>query len=224
LASGLVVFGLLLAIYGWQGTLIQMSWFFTKAAFLTIGGAYAVLPYVYQGGVEQFGWLTGPQMIDGLALGETTPGPLIMVVTYVGFIGGWTKQIFGQDLLGLSGIAGALVATFFTFLPSFMFILIGGPAVEASRHDIKLAGPLTAITAAVVGVILNLAVFFAWHVLWPQASSAAPFAGRFEWFAVIVGIAAFLAMWRYKIDIMKVIGACAALGLVWQFAAKPLGL
>jgi len=216
LALGLAVFGLLLAIYGWQGTLTQMSWFFTKAAFLTIGGAYAVLPYVYQGGVEQFGWLTGSQMIDGLALGETTPGPLIMVVTYVGFIGGWTKQVFGPDLLGLSGIAGALVATFFTFLPSFMFILIGGPAVEASRHDIKLAGPLTAITAAVVGVILNLAVFFAWHVLWPQANQAAPFAGRFEWFAVVVGFAAFLALWKYKIDIMKVIGACAVLGLAYR--------
>jgi chromate transporter len=145
-----------------------------------------------------------------------------MVVTYVGFIGGWTKQVFGPDLTALGGIAGALVATFFTFLPSFMFILIGGPAVEASRHDIKLAAPLTAITAAVVGVIINLAVFFAWHVLWPQASSAAPFTGRFEWFAVIVGIAAFLALWRFKIDIMKVIGACAVAGLVWQFALKAL--
>jgi chromate transporter len=224
LALGIAVFAVLLAAYGWQGTLTQMGWFFTKAAFLTIGGAYAVLPYVYQGGVEHYGWLTGPQMIDGLALGETTPGPLIMVVTYVGFIGGWTKQVFGADLLALGGIAGALVATFFTFLPSFLFILVGGPAVEASRHDIKLAAPLTAITAAVVGVIINLAVFFAWHVLWPQASAAAPFAGRFEWFAVIVGIAAFLALWRYKVDIMKVIGACAAAGMVWQFAAKPLGL
>lgn len=224
IALGLAVFGWLFAVYGWQGTLTQMGWFFTKAAFLTIGGAYAVLPYVYQGGVEHYGWLTGPQMIDGLALGETTPGPLIMVVTYVGFIGGWTKQVFGADWLGVSGIAGALVATFFTFLPSFLFILIGGPAVEASRHDIKLAAPLTAITAAVVGVIINLAVFFAWHVLWPQASQAAPFAGRFEWFAVIVGIAAFLALWRFKVDIMKVIGACAAAGLVWQFMLKPLGI
>jgi chromate transporter len=207
---------------GLQGTLAQMGWFFTKAAFLTIGGAYAVLPYVYQGGVEHYGWLTGPQMIDGLALGETTPGPLIMVVTYVGFIGGWTKQVFGGDLLGLSGIAGALVATFFTFLPSFVFILVGGPAVEASRHDIKLSAPLSAITAAVVGVIINLAVFFAWHVLWPQASSAAPFAGHFEWFPLMVGIVAFLALWRYKVDVMKVIGACAAAGLVWMFLLKPL--
>jgi chromate transporter len=220
LVLGVAVFAILFASYGWQGTLTQMGWFFTKAAFLTIGGAYAVLPYVYQGGVEQYGWLTGPQMIDGLALGETTPGPLIMVVTYVGFIGGWTKQVFGPDALAWGGIAGALVATFFTFLPSFMFILIGGPAVEASRHDIKLSAPLSAITAAVVGVIINLAVFFAWHVLWPQASATAPFSGRFEWFAVIVGVAAFLALWRFKADIMKVIGACAAAGLLWQFAFK----
>jgi chromate transporter len=213
---GAAVFALLMSLYGWQGTLTQMGWFFTKAAFLTIGGAYAVLPYVYQGGVEHYGWLTGPQMIDGLALGETTPGPLIMVVTFVGFIGGWTKQVFGGDLLALGGIAGALTATFFTFLPSFLFILLGGPMVEASRHDLKLAAPLTAITAAVVGVIMNLAVFFAWHVLWPQATAAAPFAGRFEWFPLIVGIGAFLALWRFKIDIMKVIGACAVLGLIYK--------
>ncbi len=212
-----VTMALLYGQGGLDGTLTQMGWFFTKAAFLTIGGAYAVLPYVYQGGVEQYGWLTGPQMIDGLALGETTPGPLIMVVTYVGFIGGWTKQVFGADLLPLGGVAGALVATFFTFLPSFLFILVGGPAIERSRHDIRLAAPLTAITAAVVGVIINLAVFFAWHVLWPQASAAAPFTGRFEWFAVVVGIAAFLALWRYKVDIMKVIGACAGLGLIYKF-------
>jgi len=213
---GLSVFAWMLALYGWNGTLTQMSWFFTKAAFLTIGGAYAVLPYVYQGGVEHYGWLTGPQMIDGLALGETTPGPLIMVVTYVGFIGGWTKQVFGPDVAGLGGVAGALVATYFTFLPSFLFILVGGPAVEASRHDIKLAAPLTAITAAVVGVVLNLAVFFAGHVLWPQATVEAPFGGRFEWFALVVGIAAFVALWRFKIDIMKVIGACAILGLIYR--------
>ena len=217
LALGGGVFAMLMSQYGWQGTLTQMGYFFTKAAFLTIGGAYAVLPYVYQGGVEQYGWLTGPQMIDGLALGETTPGPLIMIVTYVGFIGGWTKQVFGPDALALGGIAGALVATFFTFLPSFLFILVGGPAIEASRHEIRLSAPLSAITAAVVGVIINLAVFFAWHVLWPQASAAEPFAGRFEWFAVFVGIAAFIALWRFKVDIMKVIGACAAMGLLYKF-------
>jgi chromate transporter len=226
LAVGLVLwFVTLAALYGqggWQGTLTQMAWFFTKAAFLTIGGAYAVLPYVYQGGVEHYGWLTGLQMIDGLALGETTPGPLIMVVTYVGYIGGWTKQVFGADALALGGFAGAMVATFFTFLPSFVFILIGGPAVEASRHDIKLAAPLTAITAAVVGVIINLAVFFAWHVLWPRATSAGPFAGSFEWFSALVGAAAFVALWRFKLGVIPVIGACAAAGLAWIFVLKPL--
>ena len=187
------------ALFGLGGNLRDMGEFFLKAAFLTIGGAYAVLPYVYQGAVEHFGWLTGPQMIDGLALGETTPGPLIMVVTWVGYLG--------------AGLAGAAVATFFTFLPSFWFILAGGPLVEATRGELKFTAPLTAITAAVVGVILNLAVFFAWHTFWPKASEAAPFSGPFEWLPVLVAIAAFLALWKYKQDIMKVIGACALLGL-----------
>jgi len=115
---GGVVMAMLLNTYGWQGTLTQMSWFFTKAALVTFGGAYAVLPYVYQGGVEQYQWLSGGQMIDGLALGETTPGPLIMVVAFVGFVGGWTKEIFGPDSLLLAGAAGASIATLFTFLPS----------------------------------------------------------------------------------------------------------
>ncbi|MDH3870699.1 MAG: chromate efflux transporter [Gammaproteobacteria bacterium] len=212
LAEGLLYLG-----YGWQGPLTQMGWFFTKAALVTFGGAYAVLPYVYQGGVEHYGWLTGTQMIDGLALGETTPGPLIMVVAFVGFVGGWTKEIFGPESLALAGIAGASVATLFTFLPSFLFILIGGPAVEATRHDVKFTAPLTGITAAVVGVVLNLAVFFAWHVLWPEATQATPFAGRFEWFSLLITLVAFIALWRYKVGIIPVIGACALAGLAWSF-------
>ena len=211
LVTGLFIAGVVMAMllnsYGWQGTLTQMGWFFTKAALVTFGGAYAVLPYVYQGGVEQYGWLTGTQMIDGLALGETTPGPLIMVVAFVGFVGGWTKEVFGPDSLLLAGAAGASIATLFTFLPSFLFILLGGPAVEATRDDVKFTAPLTGITAAVVGVILNLAVFFAYHVLWPQG-----FEGRFEWFSALIGIAAFIALFRYKVGIVSVIGACAALG------------
>ncbi len=203
-----VVMGLLLRAYGWEGTLTQMGWFFTKAALVTFGGAYAVLPYVYQGGVEHYAWLTGTQMIDGLALGETTPGPLIMVVAFVGFVGGWTKEIFGPEMLPLAGAAGASIATLFTFLPSFLFILIGGPAVEATRHDVKFTAPLTGITAAVVGVILNLAVFFAYHVLWPQGFDA-----TFEWFSALIGAAAFVALFRYKVGIVSVIGACAAVGL-----------
>jgi len=196
--------------------LTEMGSFFTKAAFLTIGGAYAVLPYVYQGGVEQYGWLTGPQMMDGLALGEATPGPLIMIVTWVGYLGGVAKGIFDNPVA--AGLAGAAVATFFTFLPSFLFILVGGPLVEATRGELKFTAPLTGITAAVVGVILNLAVFFAWHTFWPQASAAEPFAGVFDWFPVIVAIASFIALWKYKADIMKVIGVCALLGLAYSFA------
>ncbi|MDH3978994.1 MAG: chromate efflux transporter [Gammaproteobacteria bacterium] len=194
--------------YGWEGTLTQMGVFFTKAALVTFGGAYAVLPYVYQGGVEQYAWLSGTQMIDGLALGETTPGPLIMVVAFVGFVGGWTKEIFGPDMLPLAGAAGASIATLFTFLPSFLFILLGGPAVEATRHDVKYTAPLTGITAAVVGVVLNLAVFFAYHVLWPHGFDAA-----FEWFSALIGAAAFIALFRYKVGIVPVIGACAVVGL-----------
>jgi chromate transporter len=190
-----------------------MGVFFTKAAFLTIGGAYAVLPYVYQGAVEHFGWLTGPQMMDGLALGETTPGPLIMVVTWVGYLGGVTKEVFANPIA--AGLAGAAVATFFTFLPSFLFILAGGPLVEATRGELRFTAPLTAITAAVVGVILNLAVFFAWHTFWPKGTDAVPFAAPFDAFSLVVAVAAFVALFRYKVDIMKVIGACALLGLAY---------
>ena len=189
----------------------HMGTFFTKAAFLTIGGAYAVLPYVYQGGVEQYGWLSGPQMMDGLALGETTPGPLIMVVTWVGYLGGVAKAVAGGSVT--SGLAGAAAATFFTFLPSFLFIIVGGPLVEATRDDLAFTAPLTAITAAVVGVILNLAAFFAWHTFWPHASAAAPFGGTFEWLSLLLAAASFLALWKYKQDITKVIGVCALLGL-----------
>lgn len=191
-------------VIGGQQTLHDMGSFFTKAAFLTIGGAYAVLPYVYQGGVEQYGWLTGAQMMDGLALGETTPGPLIMVVTWVGYMG--------------AGLVGAAVATFFTFLPSFLFVLAGAPLVESTRDDLKVTAPLTGITAAVVGVVINLAVFFAWHTFFPEGTAAAPFAGIFEWFAVVVAIGAFIALWKHKADVMKVIGVCAVLGLGYTLA------
>ena len=204
----------LLALRG-SSDLYNMGEFFLKAAFLTIGGAYAVLPYVYQGAVEHFGWLTGPQMMDGLALGETTPGPLIMIVTWVGYMGGVTKSVLGDPVA--AGLAGAAVATFFTFLPSFFFILAGGPLVEATRGELKFTAPLTAITAAVVGVILNLAVFFAWHTFWPKATDAAPFAGPFDAIPVVVAVASFVALWKYKADIMKVIGICALLGLGLSF-------
>jgi chromate transporter len=205
----------IVAISGNQA-LADLGIFFTKAAFLTIGGAYAVLPYVYQGGVEHYGWLTGPQMMDGLALGETTPGPLIMIVTWVGYLGGVAKEVVANPIA--AGFAGAAVATFFTFLPSFLFILAGAPLVEATRGEIRFTAPLTGITAAVVGVVLNLAAFFAWHAFWPQGTADAPFAGSFDGFPAIVAIAAFVALWKYKVDIMKVIGVCALLGLVYSLA------
>ena len=210
------IWALAMLAIGASDTLTAMGDFFTRAAFLTIGGAYAVLPYVYQGAVEQHGWLTGLQMMDGLALGETTPGPLIMVVTWVGYLGGVAKEVAGNPIA--AGLAGATVATFFTFLPSFLFILAGGPLVESTRGDLKFTAPLTAITAAVVGVIVNLAVFFAWHTFWPQATEAAPFAGAFEGLQVAVALAAFAALWKYKVDIMKVIGACALVGLAYTLA------
>jgi chromate transporter len=214
LAIWAAALGALVALLGWKSTLTQMGWFFTKAALLTFGGAYAVLPYVYQGGVEQYQWLTATQMIDGLALGETTPGPLIMVVAFIGFVGAWTKAALGPESLVLAGCAGAAVATFFTFLPSFLFILVGGPLVESTHGDLRFTAPLTGITAAVVGVIVNLAVFFAWHVFWPDG-----FSGRFEWFSLLVGLAAIVALWRYKAGMIPVIFACGAAGLIYRLIA-----
>jgi chromate transporter len=201
--------GAVVAAHGWQSTLAQMSWFFTKAALVTFGGAYAVLPYVYQGAVETHQWLTGPQMIDGLALGETTPGPLIMVVAFVGFVGGWAKAVLGPESLFLGAVLAATVVTFFTFLPSFVFILAGGPLVEATHGKLGFTAPLSAITAAVVGVIVNLALFFAYHVLWPQG-----FGGRFDVASAVIALAAAVALFRFKLGVMPLLAACAVAGLV----------
>ncbi len=211
LGMWLAAIGALTAAYGWDGVLTRMAWFFTKAALLTFGGAYAVLPYVYQGAVENYQWLTAMQMIDGLALGETTPGPLIMVVSFVGFVGGWTKAVFGPELLFLSGAVAAAVVTFFTFLPSFFFILLGAPFIESTHGNLRFTAPLTAITAAVVGVIVNLAVFFAYHVLWPQGM-----AGRFEWASAVIGLLAALTLFRFKVGVIPVIVASGLLGLAWH--------
>ncbi len=186
-------------------TLQDMGEFFTKAALVTFGGAYAVLPYIYQGGVDQYQWLTATQMMDGLALGETTPGPLIMVVAFVGFVGATVKEVFGPDAMFLSGFVGASVATFFTFLPSFLFIFLGGPGVEATRGDLKFSAPLSAVTAAVVGVIVNLATFFALATLYQDQ--------QVDWIAVAITVVAFVALFRFKIGIMTVIAASAAIGL-----------
>jgi len=199
---------------GWQSVFTQMGWFFTKAALLTFGGAYAVLPYVYQGAVEHYHWLTPLQMMDGLALGETTPGPLIMVVAFVGFVGGWSQALFGPDALFLAAASAAALVTFFTFLPSFIFIFLGGPLVESTHGDLKFTAPLTGITAAVVGVILNLAVFFAYHVLWPQG-----WAGRFEWFSALLVTAALISLLRFRVGVIPVILGCGAAGLVYRLIA-----
>ena len=201
--------GLLTLFYGWNHTLTQMGWFFTKAALMTFGGAYAVLPYVYQGAVGHYGWLTPTQMIDGLALGETTPGPLIMVVAFVGFVGGYVKAIFGPDALFLAGAVAATVVTWFTFLPSFLFILAGGPLVESTHNDLKFTAPLTSITAAVVGVILNLALFFGYHVLWPKG-----FGGSFDWVSALISLGAAVALFKFKRNVIHVIAACAIIGLI----------
>jgi chromate transporter len=213
-AAGL---GALTLMCGWNGVLTQMAWFFTKAALLTFGGAYAVLPYVYQGAVDHFHWLTAPQMMDGLALGETTPGPLIMVVSFVGFVGGWTKALFGPDALGLAGVVAAAVVTFFTFLPSFMFIFLGGPFIESTHGKLQFTAPLTAITAAVVGVIVNLAVFFAFHVLWPQG-----WGGGVDVLALLIGLGAAFALFRLKTGVITLVLGSAVAGLVLSWARNAL--
>jgi chromate transporter len=186
-----------------------MGWFFTKAALLTFGGAYAVLPYVYQGAVVHFSWLTPAQMMDGLALGETTPGPLIMVVAFVGFVGGWVHSIAQNPLI--AGVVAACVVTFFTFLPSFIFIFVGAPFIESTQNNLKLTAPLTAITAAVVGVIVSLALFFAQHVLWPQGMQASIDAASG---AAI--LAAGFVLFKFKPNIVLFIGAFALFGLLYQ--------
>jgi chromate transporter len=216
LAVWLLAIGALTLALGWNAVLTQMGWFFTKAALLTFGGAYAVLPYVYQGAVEHYQWLTPVQMIDGLALGETTPGPLIMVVAFVGFVGGWVKSLFGAEWLFAAGAVAATVVTFFTFLPSFMFVLLGGPFIETTHGNLKFTAPLTGITAAVVGVIVNLAVFFAYHVLWPDGLG-----GAFEWPAAAIGVAAAVALFRFKVGVIPIVLGCGLIGLVLSLA-RPL--
>ncbi len=147
-------------------------------------------------------------MIDGLALGETTPGPLIMVVTFVGFVGGWTKEVFGPDAIFVSAFVASAIATFFTFLPSFIFILLGGPFIETTHGNLKLTAPLTAITAAVVGVIVNLALFFAYHVFWPSGLDQ-----PVDWLPVLITAIALIALFRFKVGVIPIILSCGILGM-----------
>ena len=195
------------SLWGWGHTITQMGWFFTKAALLTFGGAYAVLPYVYQAAVETFAWLTPTQMIDGLALGETTPGPLIMIVAFVGFVGAFVQSALGPDQAVLSGVIAALVVTWFTFLPSFIFILAGAPFIESTHGKLAFTTALTGVTAAVVGVIANLALFFAMHVGWPNG-----WAQGIDLKAVAIAIAAAIAIFIYKRGSIETILGAGLLG------------
>jgi chromate transporter len=210
----------LVSSLGWQHSLTQMGWFFSKAAMVTFGGAYAVLPYVNQAAVEHYGWLTAKQMMDGLALGETTPGPLIMIVAFIGYVGQAQEALrngAGAALIGLAsvmrGVLGACIATWFTFLPSFVFILAGGPMIETTHGKLGFTAPLKAITAAVVGVIAALAVFFIVNVA-VHAKAGASLWSQLDYPAVLIITAAAVALFRFKVGVISVIAACAVAGLV----------
>lgn len=217
LSCWLLPIGILIAYFGWKTLYPQLAWFFTKAAFLTFGGAYAVLPYVYQGAVDHFQWLSANQMIDGLALGEATPGPLIMVVAFVGYLAGHIQHLIGSANPFWFGVLGACVATWFTFLPSFFFILVGGPLIESTHGKLGFTAPLTAITAAVVGVIANLGLFFAYHVFLPLG-----FGGSISWISIIICVFAGLALFKFQKGVITVIGGSALAGLLSYLIAVLL--
>jgi chromate transporter len=212
LAVGLLLWGLpmaaLVALWGWQGTLTQMSTFFTRAALLTFGGAYAVLPYVQHAAVDQYQWLTTAQMMDGLALGESTPGPLIMVVAFVAYVGGWTHQVLGPQALPAGAALAALVACWFTFLPSFIFILAGGPWVEAARGRPGWTLPLQAVYCVVIGVMAHLA----WTFL--LAVAGAPSRGIWDVTALLMVAAGLWALLRWRWTVVQLLAAGAVLGLL----------
>jgi chromate transporter len=193
---------------GWDSTLFKEGLFFSKAAVVTFGGAYAVLPYVTQQALFHYGWLRPGQMMDGLGLAETTPGPLIMVLQFVGFIGAWQHPEGLPPLLAAT--LGALITTWATFTPCFLWIFVGGPHIEQLRGNTRLTSALSTITAAIVGVVLNLAVWFGLRVFVPTA-------GVIDWFAIALCATAFVAMFRYKIDIIPVILASGTLGLVYRW-------
>ena len=204
-AATLLPLGLLTAAFGRDGLLPTMARFFTQVALVSFGGAYAVLPYVAQASVDQFGWLSATQVVDGLALGETTPGPLIMVLAFVGFMGGWNTGVFGPPGTWPGAVAAALVVVWFTFLPSFGFILCGAPLVEASRNDLRLGAPLTTISAAIVGVIASLALYLAGPVLWPG--------GRLDVPALVLAGLALLLLLRFRWGVLPLIASAAVVGV-----------
>jgi chromate transporter len=190
---------------GGEGLFAQLGWFFSKAAVVTFGGAYAVLPYVGQQAVEHYQWVTAPQMVDGLALAETTPGPLILVLQHVGFLAGWAQPG------GLSPLAaatwGAAMTTWVTFVPTFLFILVGAPYVERCRGWAAWRGALAAVSAAVVGVIAQLAGWFAWHALWPRGGS-----GGVDFWVLGVAVAAGVALHWGRVGLGWVVLACGVAG------------
>jgi chromate transporter len=192
---------------GWDHALFREGLFFSKAAMVTFGGAYAVLPYVGQQAVENYGWLDAGQMLDGLGLAETTPGPLIMVLQFVGFLGGWQHPGALPPLAAAT--LGAFITTWTTFVPCFLWIFLGAPHLEQMRGNARLASTLSAVTAAVVGVVLNLAVWFGWHVLWPEGRAV-------DAYAVAVSAVVFVGMMKWKWDVIPVVFGAGLLGVVYQ--------
>ena len=195
---------------GGDDVLTREALFFTGAAFVTFGGAYAVLSYISNVAVNDYGWLTADQMVQGLGLAESTPGPLIMVTQYVGFLGAWNKAPEGFDPL-LYGTLGALLTTYVTFLPCFLFIFLLAPYIELLASNQKIRAALTGVTAAVVGVIANLAVFFAGKVLFPEELSPA----GLDAFALVLAAVSFVVLQRFKVPIYAMVPVGALLGMTW---------
>lgn len=209
----LLPFAALIAWRGWASLHAQEYRFFTLAALVTFGGAYAVLAYVAQAVVESYGWLARGQAVDGLALAETTPGPLIMVLQFVGFMAGWNHPE-GMSQTA-SAITGALITTYTTFLPCFFFIFLGAPYIEILRGNKNMTAALSGVTAAVVGVVLNLALVFGAVVIWPQQLT-----GGVHWFAAILSVAAFVILYRFKLDVLWIVLAGGVIGFVRLLVLK----
>ena len=186
------------------GFVAQLTGFFTVAALITFGGAYAVLPFVATAAVTHYGWLSSQDMVAGLALGESTPGPLIMVNTFVGFVAGCNVEG------GLAwGLAGATIATLCTFVPRFVFIITGAPLIDRVRHTGSFANSLGGITIGVVGVIAALAVFVAEHAAFPDHHP--------DWLVIALAVVAFVGVWRFRVGVVTTVVACAAVGLAASF-------
>jgi len=217
----LPILGLLVG-FGRESVFVQQAVFFSKAAVVTFGGAYAVLAYIAQRAVETYGWLRPGEMLDGLGLAETTPGPLILVVQFVGFLGAYRNP--GALPPMLAGLAGALVTVWVTFVPCFLWIFVGAPYVEALRGNRSLHAALSCITAAVVGVILNLSIWFGLHVIFRQLGELqlgpirllVPVLASVDAASAVLAILAMLAMFRFKLGVPKTLAVSALLGVAWK--------